>query len=368
MSWSGSQQYWTGGSWDGKAFEQIPESRLDNFYNFSYVTNENESYFTYSDPSPSLRSRFVIDVFGQIQTLTWLETTKTWNLMWFEPRMQCEVYALCGSFGICREPGLPFCNCLSGFKPRLESEWNQSDFSSGCLRKNDLQCAKKPNFLMITVKNLPPDNSTVAIMSRGECHATCSNDCSSNAYSIIDNKCLVWDGDLLNLSAANDSGKTIYVKVGSQDLPNHNKSNLVGVVSGSTGGVLLVLGLVFVLIYGKRVCRMRHLAPEWLSGVAVTAKADVYSYGMMLFELVHGKRNAEQSEDPRSTYFPSLVANVLMEEGDILSVVDNRLNREVCVEQMTKICKVACWCIQEEEASRPTIRVWWNGFLMGFRM
>ena len=98
-----------------------------------------------------------------------------------------------------------------------------------------------------------------------------------------------------------------------------------------------------------------YLAPEWLSGVAITAKADVYSYGMMLFELVHGKRNAEQSEDPRSTYFPSLVANVLMEEGDILSVLDNRLNREVCVEQVTKVCKVACWCIQEEEASRPTM-------------
>ena len=32
-----------------------------------------------------------------------------------------------------------------------------------------------------------------------------------------------------------------------------------------------------------------YLAPEWLTGVAITAKADVYSYGMLLFELVkHG--------------------------------------------------------------------------------
>ncbi|KAF5754513.1 putative protein kinase RLK-Pelle-SD-2b family [Helianthus annuus] len=98
-----------------------------------------------------------------------------------------------------------------------------------------------------------------------------------------------------------------------------------------------------------------YLAPEWLSGVPVTAKADVFSYGMMLFELVYGKRNAEQSEDSRSKFFPSLVANVLMVGGDILSLLDNRLNREASVEQVTKICKVAFWCIQDEEDSRPSM-------------
>ncbi|KAI3502243.1 hypothetical protein L1887_30275 [Cichorium endivia] len=98
-----------------------------------------------------------------------------------------------------------------------------------------------------------------------------------------------------------------------------------------------------------------YLAPEWLSGVPVTAKADVYSYGMMLFELVYGNRNAEHCEDLGSTFFPSLVANVLMEGGDILNLLDSRLNREASVEEVTKICKVACWCIQDEEDSRPTM-------------
>ncbi|XP_022023615.2 G-type lectin S-receptor-like serine/threonine-protein kinase At2g19130 [Helianthus annuus] len=98
-----------------------------------------------------------------------------------------------------------------------------------------------------------------------------------------------------------------------------------------------------------------YLAPEWLSGVPVTAKADVFSYGMMLFELVYGKRNAEQSDDSTSKFFPSLVANVLMVGGDILSLLDSRLNREASVEEVTKICKVACWCIQDEEDSRPSM-------------
>ncbi|KAI3766092.1 hypothetical protein L2E82_16142 [Cichorium intybus] len=99
-----------------------------------------------------------------------------------------------------------------------------------------------------------------------------------------------------------------------------------------------------------------YIAPEWLSGIAITAKADVYSYGMMLFELVHGKRNIEGSDEySRSIFFPSLVVNVLMEGRDILSLIDSCLNREACVEEVTKICKVACWCIQDEEESRPSM-------------
>jgi serine/threonine protein kinase len=34
-----------------------------------------------------------------------------------------------------------------------------------------------------------------------------------------------------------------------------------------------------------------YLAPEWLSGIAITAKVDVYSYGMILLEIISGKRN-----------------------------------------------------------------------------
>ncbi|GJW90909.1 G-type lectin S-receptor-like serine/threonine-protein kinase [Tanacetum coccineum] len=98
-----------------------------------------------------------------------------------------------------------------------------------------------------------------------------------------------------------------------------------------------------------------YLAPEWLSGVAITAKADVFSFGMMLFELVTGKRNAEQSEDSYYTFFPSSAANILIMGGDILSLLDSRLNRDASVEEVTKVLKVAYWCIQDEEDSRPSM-------------
>jgi serine/threonine protein kinase len=38
-------------------------------------------------------------------------------------------------------------------------------------------------------------------------------------------------------------------------------------------------------------CTLGYLASEWISGLSITAKADVYSFGMMLFEIISGRRN-----------------------------------------------------------------------------
>ncbi|GAU17040.1 hypothetical protein TSUD_105390 [Trifolium subterraneum] len=46
--WNKSEQYWTSGPWNGQIFSLIPEMRSNYIYNFSFVSNENESYFTYS--------------------------------------------------------------------------------------------------------------------------------------------------------------------------------------------------------------------------------------------------------------------------------------------------------------------------------
>ena len=96
-----------------------------------------------------------------------------------------------------------------------------------------------------------------------------------------------------------------------------------------------------------------YLAPEWISGVPITAKADVFSYGMMLFELISGRRNADHGEDGKSYFFPTLAASKL-HEGDVLSLLDPRLNGDANADELTRACKVACWCIQDDETARPT--------------
>ncbi|XP_051223762.1 G-type lectin S-receptor-like serine/threonine-protein kinase At2g19130 [Lolium perenne] len=95
-----------------------------------------------------------------------------------------------------------------------------------------------------------------------------------------------------------------------------------------------------------------YLAPEWISGLPITHKADVYSYGMMLFEIISGRRNAEKIKEGKFTYFP-IFAAVKVNEGDVMCLLDSRLEGDADVEQLTRACRIACWCIQDAEDHRP---------------
>ncbi|PQQ07807.1 G-type lectin S-receptor-like serine/threonine-protein kinase [Prunus yedoensis var. nudiflora] len=140
--WNRSRQYWSSGAWDANSriFSGVPEMNLNYIYNFSYVTNKNESYFSYSVYNPKTISQFVMHTSGQIQQLTWLEISSQWNLFWNQPRKQCKVYDLCGAFGSCNEVSVISCSCLTGFEPKLQRDWNLTAYSGGCKRKTPLHC------------------------------------------------------------------------------------------------------------------------------------------------------------------------------------------------------------------------------------
>ena len=103
-----------------------------------------------------------------------------------------------------------------------------------------------------------------------------------------------------------------------------------------------------------------YLAPEWISGVPITVKADVYSYGMVLLEIVSGRRNARcwpaTEQDPSlSGYFP-LVAARKVSRGEALDgLLDERLRGDADLRELERACRVACWCVQDDEARRPTM-------------
>uniref|UniRef100_A0A6I9RKB6 Receptor-like serine/threonine-protein kinase n=2 Tax=Elaeis guineensis var. tenera TaxID=51953 RepID=A0A6I9RKB6_ELAGV len=119
-------------------------------------------------------------------------------------------------------------------------------------------------------------------------------------------------------------------------------------------GLAKLLGREFSRVLTTMRGTRGYLAPEWITGVAITAKADVYSYGMMLLEIISGRRNSEQTEEGKATFFPTLAANRLV-QGDVQSLVDHRLGDDVNIEELERACKIACWCIQDDESSRPTM-------------
>ncbi|MBA0689927.1 hypothetical protein Goari_007628 [Gossypium aridum] len=97
-----------------------------------------------------------------------------------------------------------------------------------------------------------------------------------------------------------------------------------------------------------------YLAPEWVSNRPITVKADVYSYGMLLLEILGGRRNLDMSYDAEDFFYPGW-AYKEMTNGTPLKAVDKRLGGAVDEEELTRALKVAFWCIQDEVSMRPSM-------------
>ena len=111
----------------------------------------------------------------------------------------------------------------------------------------------------------------------------------------------------------------------------------------------------------KVVTKMRgtpgYMAPEWLLQAGVTVKCDVFSYGMVLLELVSGRRNLDVNTRPEKWYFPAWALQRL-EVKSWIDIVDFRLESSLTSDdwaQVKRVVKIAIWCIQEPPHLRPTM-------------
>uniref|UniRef100_A0A2P2JY90 Receptor-like serine/threonine-protein kinase n=1 Tax=Rhizophora mucronata TaxID=61149 RepID=A0A2P2JY90_RHIMU len=98
-----------------------------------------------------------------------------------------------------------------------------------------------------------------------------------------------------------------------------------------------------------------YLAPEWLANLPITSKSDVYSYGMVLLEIVSGRRNFEVSEGTNKKKF-SVWAYEEFEKANVHAILDGRLSdQNVDMEQVIRALQVSFWCIQEQPFQRPVM-------------
>ena len=67
--------------------------------------------------------------------------------------------------------------------------------------------------------------------------------------------------------------------------------------------------------------------------MAITTKADVYSNGMMLFEIISGERNSDGSENFAPSFIPLLAACEI--EWDEISLLDHRLEGDADLEEVS---------------------------------
>lgn len=107
---------------------------------------------------------------------------------------------------------------------------------------------------------------------------------------------------------------------------------------------------VFTTMRGTR----GYLAPEWITNYAISEKSDVYSYGMLLLEIVGGRKNYDPTEASEKSHFPSYAFKML-EEGKLRDVLDASGGTHGEDESVSDAVKVALWCIQEDMSARPSM-------------
>ncbi|KAH7572637.1 hypothetical protein JRO89_XS04G0284300 [Xanthoceras sorbifolium] len=96
-----------------------------------------------------------------------------------------------------------------------------------------------------------------------------------------------------------------------------------------------------------------YMAPEYATVKVVTDKADVYSYGIVLLEIVSGKRNADYEANQEYVYLID-TACLLHAKGKLVDLIDEKLhtyNRD----QVLNILNIAMLCIDRSPTLRPTM-------------
>ncbi|KAL0007934.1 hypothetical protein SO802_009436 [Lithocarpus litseifolius] len=96
-----------------------------------------------------------------------------------------------------------------------------------------------------------------------------------------------------------------------------------------------------------------YLAPEWLTNTAISVKADVYSYGIVLLEIVCCRRNIELDVSNEEEIILSTWIYKCFVARELHKILRGEEADKTMVENMVK---VALWCIQDEPALRPTMK------------
>ncbi|XP_068640939.1 probable LRR receptor-like serine/threonine-protein kinase At1g53430 isoform X2 [Aristolochia californica] len=97
-----------------------------------------------------------------------------------------------------------------------------------------------------------------------------------------------------------------------------------------------------------------YMAPEYAMRGYLTDKADVYSYGVVLLEIVSGKSNTNYRPKEEFVYLLDW-AYVLQEKGDLLELVDPSLGSDYKKEEAQRMLKLALLCTSPSPTLRPNM-------------
>ncbi|KAJ4841995.1 hypothetical protein Tsubulata_005428 [Turnera subulata] len=251
------------GPWNGIGFSGLPYLKPDPLYNYSFVYNQNQVYFTFQLIDLSVVSTLFLNENGIMQRETWINRTSSWLVYQSAPVDNCDNYGICGVYGSCDASNSPVCGCLERFVPRNAEQWGRADWSSGCVRKTPLDCKNGDGFILYNNLKLPDTANYTRneSMSLEQCRVACLNNCSCMGYTSADIRygsgCMRWFGDLIDIRQYTTDGQSLYIRMASSEVAalartGSNSKTKVGIIVGVVVAALLLLGLGLCLFARKK--------------------------------------------------------------------------------------------------------------------
>ncbi|KAG6697115.1 hypothetical protein I3843_09G176600 [Carya illinoinensis] len=98
-----------------------------------------------------------------------------------------------------------------------------------------------------------------------------------------------------------------------------------------------------------------YLDPEYYISQQLTDKSDIYSFGVILLELISGQEAISNESFGINCRNIVQWAKLHIESGDIQGIIDPSLNHEFDIQSMWKIAEKALMCVQPHGHMRPSI-------------
>ncbi|KAI8557684.1 hypothetical protein RHMOL_Rhmol04G0029000 [Rhododendron molle] len=261
----GSTKKYRTGPWNGLRFSG---HQVRNNPAFTPVMEfNNTELISLYEPFNSVIRRSTLSQSGYLQRYVLNEKSGSWDLMFTAPTDLCDSYGQCGPNGFCRTSKAPICECLKGFSPKSQLEWEMLNWSKGCVRSVPLECQKGEGFVKVARVKLPDLLDQFQLntnMRLRECKEKCLRDCSCIAYANSNisgrgNGCLMWFGDLIDTREfvpQDDSEQDIYIRLPESLYPKKKKKRLLKILllSATSLTFCFICGCIIIKMNKKRRC------------------------------------------------------------------------------------------------------------------
>ncbi|KAI4368597.1 hypothetical protein MLD38_017139 [Melastoma candidum] len=99
-----------------------------------------------------------------------------------------------------------------------------------------------------------------------------------------------------------------------------------------------------------------YVAPEWFRNMAISAKVDVYSFGVLLLELICCRKNYKMATEEEPEMILVEWVSDCYHAGSLDPLVLDDEEATGDMNGVERFVRTALWCIQEDPSQRPTMK------------